>query len=557
MNGVANSGVYIGSVEQLLSQLLPKRRVIVITDSNVDRCHSLLISSYEHIIIGLGEQAKNLTTLEKVYTQLMEMGADRSTFLLGIGGGIVTDITGFVGATYMRGVDFGFIPTTLLAMVDASVGGKNGVNIGGFKNMVGTFLQPNFVICDTAKLSTLSDREFAAGLAEVIKAAVIADPELFDLLEKADFATLRADNNLLSRVVEAALKVKIDVVTADEREKGLRRVLNLGHTIAHAIEKSTRVYNHGEAVAVGLCSVAAVAERMGKLSAEDKLRIESLCERYKLPTQLPEPMEKLLKAIRKDKKRDGDSLHLILPTAIGGVEDLTLSFEDVENVFKKRNMIKGLIFDMDGTLIQNMPYHMKAFNILAERLGYQMLQPVTNKFYGRHNDEIFSSIAPQWVIDKYGLQYLSDEKEAIYRELYAGNVRLTDGLEELIAEAKSKGIKCYIGSAGPRVNLELIWNGAELDNKIDGYICGDDVVNFKPHPEIFLKSCERMELDPKDCVVFEDAISGIKAGWAAGCKVVALSTTATVEALAADGVEYIVPDFKGMTIESLEAMLSK
>ena len=557
MNGVANSGVYIGSVEQLLSQLLPKRRVIVITDSNVDRCHSALISSYEHIIIGLGEQAKNLTTLEKVYTQLMEMGADRSTFLLGIGGGIVTDITGFVGATYMRGVDFGFIPTTLLAMVDASVGGKNGVNIGGFKNMVGTFLQPNFVICDTAKLSTLSDREFAAGVAEIIKAAVIADPKLFELLESADFATLRSDNELLARVVEASLKVKIDVVAADERESGLRRVLNLGHTLAHAIEKSTRVCNHGEAVAVGLCCVVAVAERMGKLSAEERLRIESLCARYNLPTELPEPIEKLLKAIRKDKKREGDKLHLILPTAIGAVEDLALGFDEVEKLFKKRNMIKGLIFDMDGTLIQNMPYHMKAFNILAERLGYQMLQPVTNKFYGRHNDEIFRAIAPQWVIDKYGLQYLSDEKEAIYRELYAGNVRLTDGLEELIADARSKGVKCYIGSAGPRVNLELIWNGAELDGKIDGYICGDDVVNFKPHPEIFLKSCEGMGLSPEDCVVFEDAISGIKAGWAAGCKVVALSTTATAETLAADGVEYIVPNFEGMTIASLEKMLYK
>ena len=557
MNGVANSGVYIGRVEQLLSQLLPKRRVIVITDSNVDRCHSALISSYEHIIIGLGEQAKNLTTLEKVYTQLMEMGADRSTFLLGIGGGIVTDITGFVGATYMRGVDFGFIPTTLLAMVDASVGGKNGVNIGGFKNMVGTFLQPNFVICDTAKLSTLSDREFAAGVAEIIKAAVIADPKLFELLESADFVTLRSDNELLSRVVEASLKVKIDVVAADERESGLRRVLNLGHTLAHAIEKSTRVCNHGEAVAVGLCCVAAVAERMGKLSAEERLRIESLCARYNLPTELPEPIEKLLKAIRKDKKREGDKLHLILPTAIGAVEDLALGFDEVEKLFKKRNMIKGLIFDMDGTLIQNMPYHMKAFNILAERLGYQMLQPVTNKFYGRHNDEIFRAIAPQWVIDKYGLQYLSDEKEAIYRELYAGNVRLTDGLEELIADARSKGVKCYIGSAGPRVNLELIWNGAELDGKIDGYICGDDVVNFKPHPEIFLKSCEGMGLSPEDCVVFEDAISGIKAGWAAGCKVVALSTTATAETLAADGVEHIVPNFEGMTIASLEKMLYK
>ena len=557
MNGVANSGVYIGSVEQLLSQLLPKRRVIVITDSNVDRCHSALISSYEHIIIGLGEQAKNLTTLEKVYTQLMEMGADRSTFLLGFGGGIVTDITGFVGATYLRCADFGIIPTTLLAMVDASVGGKNGVNIGGFKNMVGTFLQPNFVICDTAKLSTLSDREFAAGVAEIIKAAVIADPKLFELLESADFTTLRSDNELLSRVVEASLKVKIDVVAADERESGLRRVLNLGHTLAHAIEKSTRVCNHGEAVAVGLCCVAAVAERMGKLSAEERLRIESLCARYNLPTELPEPIEKLLKAIRKDKKREGDKLHLILPTAIGAVEDLALGFDEVEKLFKKRNMIKGLIFDMDGTLIQNMPYHMKAFNILAERLGYQMLQPVTNKFYGRHNDEIFRAIAPQWVIDKYGLQYLSDEKEAIFRELYAGNVRLTDGLEELIADARSKGVKCYIGSAGPRVNLELIWNGAELDGKIDGYICGDDVVNFKPHPEIFLKSCEGMGLSPEDCVVFEDAISGIKAGWAAGCKGVALSTTATAETLAADGVEHIVPNFEGMTIASLEKMLYK
>ena len=217
-------------------------------------------------------------------------------------------------------------------------------------------------------------------------------------------------------------------------------------------------------------------------------------------------------------------------------------------------MIKGLIFDMDGTLIQNMPYHMKAFSTLAERLGYQMLQPVTNKFYGRHNDEIFLAIAPQWVIDKYGLQYLSDEKEAIYRELYAGKVCLTDGLAELLAEAKAKGVKCYVGSAAPRLNIDLIWNGAQLYDKIDGCICGDDVVNFKPHPEIFLKCCEGMGLAPEDCVVFEDAISGIKAGWAAGCKVVALSSTATPESLAADGVEHIITDFKGMTLESLEKM---
>lgn len=218
-------------------------------------------------------------------------------------------------------------------------------------------------------------------------------------------------------------------------------------------------------------------------------------------------------------------------------------------------MIKGLIFDMDGTLIQNMPYHMMAFKTLAERLGYEMLEPVTNKFYGRHNDEIFLAIAPQWVIDKYGLQYLSDEKEAIYRELYADKVCLTEGLAELLAEAKAKGVKCFVGSAAPRLNIDLIWRGAELDDKIDGCVCGDDVVNFKPHPEIFLKCCEGMGLNPEDCVVFEDAISGIRAGWAAGCKVVALSSTATPEALAADGVEHIITDFKGMTLQSLEQML--
>lgn len=217
-------------------------------------------------------------------------------------------------------------------------------------------------------------------------------------------------------------------------------------------------------------------------------------------------------------------------------------------------MIKGLIFDMDGTLIQNMPYHMKAFNVQAERHGFKHVQPVSNKFYGRHNDEIFINVVEPWVIEKFGLQFLSDEKEAIYRELYAGNVRLTDGLEELLADAAAKGVKCYIGSAGPRVNVEIIWQGAELDGKIEGYICGDDVVNFKPHPEIFLKSCEAMGLKPEECVVFEDAISGIKAGVAAGCKVVALSTTAPASELAVSGVEYIVPNFEGITIDSLSKM---
>ena len=556
MNVVANSTVYMGRVAELLPRLLPKRRVIVITDSNIDRCHRSLISAYEHVVIGLGEQSKNFTTLEKVYTQLMEMGADRSTFLLGIGGGIVTDITGFVGATYMRGVDFGFVPTTLLSQVDASVGGKNGVNVGGFKNMVGTFSQPNFVVCDVSMLSTLSDREFRAGLAEIIKAAVIADKALFERLESCDFATLRSDRELLSEVVEAALKVKIDIVAADEREKGLRRVLNLGHTIGHAIEKSSRVYNHGEAVSAGMCCVTDVAESLGLLDAKSAARIKALCKHYDLPTTLPEPVKQLLKAIRKDKKREGDSLHLILPTAIGAVEDQCLSFDKIEELFKQKTMIKGLIFDMDGTLIQNMPYHMKAFDVQAERHQYQLTQPVTNKFYGRHNDEIFLNVVEPWVVEKFGLQFLSEEKEAIYRELYAGNVALTEGLDALLADAKAKGVKCYVGSAAPRLNVDFIWGEAKLDDKLDGCVCGDDVVNFKPHPEIFLTCCERMGLKPEECVVFEDAISGIKAGVAAGCKVVGLDSTATASELMEGGIKHVLSTFEGVTIDSLEKLFA-
>ena len=557
MDIVAGSTVYMGSVGELLPELTKKRRVLVITDSNIDRCHAALIASFEHVVIGLGEQANGFATLEKVYTWLMEKGADRSVFLLGIGGGIVTDITGFVGATYMRGVDFGFIPTTLLSQVDASVGGKNGVNVGGYKNMVGTFCQPKFVICDSAMLTSLSDREFRAGLAEIIKAAVIADAKLFEVLENSTFEQLRSDQAMLSEVVEASLKVKIDVVAADECEKGLRRVLNLGHTIAHAIEKSSTKYNHGEAVAIGLCCVAEAAVRMGKLSTEVMQRIKALCKRYNLPTELPEPIAKLLKAARKDKKREGDNLHIIIPTAIGAVEDVSLSFDEVEKIFKQKTMIKGLIFDMDGTLIQNMPYHMRAFATQAERHGFKHTQPVSNKFYGRHNDEIFENVVEPWVIEKFGLQFLSDEKEAIYRELYAGNVALTDGLDALLADAAANGVKCYIGSAAPRINAELIWNEAKLEGRIDGYVCGDDVVNCKPHPEIFLTACERMGLKPEECVVFEDALSGLKAGFAAGCMVVGLSTTAPAEDLVESGVQHIFENFEGMTIASLEALFEK
>ena len=239
------SEIFVGSVGELLPRLLPKRRVVVVSDTNLDRYYHSLINRFDHILIGLGETSKTLQTLDMIYRRFIELGVDRSTFILGIGGGIVTDVAGFAASTYMRGLEFGFISTSLLGQVDASVGGKNGVNVDGYKNMVGTFTQPRFVICDVNMLSTLSLREFRSGLAEVIKSGVIADGELVAMLEQADFATLQHNTELLQEMVYRAIKVKADIVERDERESGDRRKLNLGHTLAHAIEKSSSKMNHG------------------------------------------------------------------------------------------------------------------------------------------------------------------------------------------------------------------------------------------------------------------------------------------------------------------------
>ncbi len=326
------SRIYIGNAEQLLKEILPEKRVIVISDSNLDRTHHDLIAPYEHILIGLGEQAKSLVTLDEIYRQLIELGADRSTFILGIGGGIVTDIAGFVASTYMRGVEFGFITTTLLGSVDASVGGKNGVNVGGFKNMVGTFSQPSFVICDVALLHSLPNREFRAGLAEVIKTAILGDEELFERLERTSFEELRQNDELLSEIIIRSVKVKASVVAEDEREGGRRRILNLGHTIAHAIEKCTSKFSHGEAVAIGLFHITNTSLSQNNIAESDAKRIFAVLEKYGFDTSLPIERRQLFDAIKGDKKRNGDSLHLIIPMAIGRVADRLYSFDMLSEI---------------------------------------------------------------------------------------------------------------------------------------------------------------------------------------------------------------------------------
>lgn len=323
------SEIYFGRVTELLPRLLPECRVVVITDANIDRRYHALLQRYEYIMIGTGETVKTLHTVDTIYRRFIEMGIDRSCFVLGIGGGIVTDVAGFVASTYMRGLRFGFVSTTLLGQVDASVGGKNGVNIDGYKNMVGTFTQPQFVICDVEMLRTLPEREFRAGMAEIVKAGIIADRELFETVEHSTLESLREDERLLDSIVMAAIKVKADIVDRDERESGERRKLNLGHTFAHAIEKCSSEMNHGEAVAVGTVMISHMAVKLGLLQAEKADRIERAMERLGFRTSAPVETKKLLKAIAKDKKSVADSIYLVLPIDIGHCEVRKMHIDEI------------------------------------------------------------------------------------------------------------------------------------------------------------------------------------------------------------------------------------
>lgn len=327
------SDIYIGTVGDILPGVLPDGRVVVITDATIDRLYHPLLSPYDVVLIGTGESAKTMQTVESIYRRFIELGVDRSTFVLGVGGGIVTDVAGFAASTYMRGVAFGFISTTLLGQVDASVGGKNGVNVYGYKNMAGTFTQPQFVICDPAMLRTLPDREFRAGLAEVVKVGIIADEDLFSRIEGTTFESLRNDVDLLTDAVSSAIRVKADIVERDERESGDRRKLNLGHTLAHAIEKCSNRMNHGEAVAVGTALIADAAVKMHMLQPADRDRIVNLLGMLGFDLIPPVDVKRLLKEVSKDKKNKDGMLRIVVPVGIGDCEVRTMSIEDFSKLF--------------------------------------------------------------------------------------------------------------------------------------------------------------------------------------------------------------------------------
>ena len=321
--------IHVGKRFEEVDSLLSGRRAIIVTDTNVEKLHAARFPHVPVIAIGMGEGVKTLDTAGYLYRRLTELGCDRSTMLLGVGGGIVCDVTGFVAATFLRGLPFAFAPTTLLAQVDAAIGGKNGVNLDGYKNLVGTIQQPEFVLCDPAFLDTLPAEELKNGFAEIIKAGAVADASLFVQLADHHEEIQRRDANLLNEVTAAAVQVKVSIVNRDETELGERRLLNFGHTLGHALEKVFGI-SHGSAVAIGMAFAADVSASKGLLPAEDSRRLKSVVANYKLPTQIPMgSKDKLLDAMQKDKKRAGEHIHMILLKSLGQAVDVQVKVSEL------------------------------------------------------------------------------------------------------------------------------------------------------------------------------------------------------------------------------------
>ena len=275
------------------------------------------------VIFDDREESKSISTVERVCRELVRAGADRRALLVAAGGGVVGDVAGFVAASYLRGVALVHIPTTLVAQVDSAIGGKTGVNLPEGKNLVGAFYSPRLVLADPVTLSTLPDREFRSGLYEVIKYGVIADERLFAFLENSIEALANGDAKALDFVIPRCIQAKAKVVSRDEREAGLREILNFGHTFAHAFETATRYrkYLHGEAVGWGMIAASRVAGRMGLMAPESAARIEQLARRVgPLPSLPATKSSRLLEIMHSDKKTRGGKLRFVLSRKIGSAE---------------------------------------------------------------------------------------------------------------------------------------------------------------------------------------------------------------------------------------------
>jgi len=322
------SSDWLKDLGKKMKELIPMEKILVVSDERVGALYadatveSLREADFnaDTIILPEGEEVKNLSSVERIYNFLVEYNYPRRCTVVALGGGVVGDITGFAAATYMRGVNFIQVPTSLMAMVDSSVGGKTGVNHRLGKNLIGAFYQPRLVFIDTSLLKTLAKEEFISGLAEVIKYGIIRDARFFELIVDEMGNLVSGDMKAINTIVKRCCEIKAEIVSADEREAGLRSILNFGHTVGHAIEAVTnyRKYRHGEAVAIGMLATSRIAVKMNLFSDMEVQRLWQVIVRANLPYRLKDiDTDDIIERMRKDKKVRSEKVRFVLPKKIG------------------------------------------------------------------------------------------------------------------------------------------------------------------------------------------------------------------------------------------------
>jgi 3-dehydroquinate synthase len=310
----SSTDFYFDGSFSLLRKITDQKNTILITDDNVFKAHQNKFGNWNTVVLKPGEEYKIQQTVDSVIDQLIEMQADRKTTLIGVGGGVITDITGYVASVYMRGIKFGFVPTTILAMVDASIGGKNGIDVGVYKNMVGTIRQPSFILHDYSFLTSLPDNEWQNGFAEIIKHACIKDAAMFKELEVSSIQTYQKKKLLLATLVKRNAELKIKVVQKDEFEQRDRKLLNFGHTLGHALENQYEL-SHGQAISIGMTYAAEISAQLGKF--KEAARLTAVLEKYGLPTYASFNKKKVFDVLKMDKKREKKEINYILLEKLG------------------------------------------------------------------------------------------------------------------------------------------------------------------------------------------------------------------------------------------------
>lgn len=327
------SRILVGHDVPAFDTLCSGQKPVVVTTAALADIYKARLAGHDVVTVPDGEGAKSIETLAALYREFCARKLEKDAFIVSFGGGVMSDLTGFAASTYARGLHFGAVASTLLAQVDASVGGKNGINFGGFKNLIGNIRQAEFCLCDTSLLQTLPKRELYCGFAEVIKHAAIDNATLFDLLERERDKALGLDPKIIDDVVFESVAVKARIVQGDETEQGERRRLNFGHTLGHAIEAKYKLA-HGEAVAVGMVLAGKISVKRGLLKDSELARLTKLIEQYHLPTSCEFKLDDLMEGIERDKKRQGDGIRMVLLEGIGKSRVEKVTFHEIREALR-------------------------------------------------------------------------------------------------------------------------------------------------------------------------------------------------------------------------------